>query len=56
MLHGKLKRMGHGYKKGLLYFSGGIETIAPYFDEQTWDENTIVKRGTDLSAKALSIW
>lgn len=50
------KKQGSGKKKGLVHYSGGIETLAPYLDLEEWNEDEIRKRADFLYNKAKSIW
>ena len=41
---------------GLIAYTSGIETITPYLQLDTWNENTIEKRANDLYDHAVIIW
>ncbi len=38
------------------HYSGGIETLSPYLELDTWNEVEIEKRAEDMLEKALDIW
>jgi uncharacterized protein with ParB-like and HNH nuclease domain len=50
------KKNGKGNKQGLVHFSAGIETLAPYLRIDDWNEKEIEKRADFLYKKALEIW
>ncbi len=50
------KKRGSGNKEGLLHFSSGIETLAPYLDLNDWNASEIEQRANYLYKKAKSIW
>lgn len=50
------KKKGSGNKEGLIHYSGGVETLAPYLDLEDWNEVEIVKRAEFLYNKAIEIW
>lgn len=50
------KKRGSGDKKGLIHYSGGIETLAPFLDLNEWNEAEIEKRADFLFDKAKEIW
>ena len=51
-----IKKKGSGNKEGLIHYSGGIETLAPYLELSEWDETEIEKRANFLLNKAKEIW
>jgi hypothetical protein len=50
------KKKGSGNKEGLQHYSGGIETLAPYFELNDWNETEIENRAEFLLGKAKEIW
>lgn len=50
------KKKGKANKEGLIHYSAGIETLAPYLELDEWNESTIEKRATDLYYYAIKIW
>ena len=50
------KKIGGGDKEGLIHYSGGIETLAPYLELSDWNETEIEKRADFLLSKAKEIW
>ncbi|MFV0366312.1 MAG: DUF262 domain-containing protein [Mangrovibacterium sp.] len=52
----KTKKKGKGNKDGLIKYSAGIETLAPYLELDEWNEVEIEKRAKFLYKKALEIW
>jgi hypothetical protein len=52
----EIKKNGTDKKDGLIHFSSGIETLAPYLKLDEWDESEIEKRCNDLYEKARDIW
>lgn len=50
------KKQGNQRKQGLIHYSAGIETLAPYLKLEKWDEEEIKNRANDLYKKALGIW
>ncbi len=52
----EVKKNGRNNKNGLKHYSGGIETLAPYLDEEVWDEDQIVLRANNLYKSAIKIW
>jgi uncharacterized protein with ParB-like and HNH nuclease domain len=50
------KKRGSGNKEGLIHYSGGIETLAPYLVLSEWNETEIEKRAEFLLTKAKEIW
>ena len=50
------KKRGGGNRKGLIHYSGGIETLTPYLDKQEWSEHEIQNRADFLFRNAKSIW
>lgn len=50
------KKKGNGNKAGLIHYSGGIETLAPYLELSEWNETEIEKRAEFLLNKAKGIW
>ena len=50
------KKRGSGNKEGLIHYSGGIETLAPYLELNEWNEAEIEKRAEFLLNKAKEIW
>lgn len=51
-----IKRNGKGDKKGLNYYSAGLETISQYLTLDDWNEQTIDDRALFLFEKAKEIW
>lgn len=51
-----IKKEGSGKNQGLVHFSAGIETLAPYLKLQEWNEEEIENRAIYLCKKALEIW
>lgn len=51
-----IKKKGKGNKPGLIHYSAGIETLAPYLELPEWNEAEIEKRANFLYTKALDIW
>jgi len=52
----KTKKEGLPNKPGLLHFSAGIETLAPFLSIEEWNETEIQNRANFLFEKALDIW
>ncbi|SDK92760.1 Uncharacterized conserved protein, contains ParB-like and HNH nuclease domains [Pedobacter sp. ok626] len=52
----KIKKKGKLNKEGLIHYSAGIETLAPYLELDEWNENEIQKRAAFLYDKAIEIW
>lgn len=50
------KKRGSGNKEGLIHYSGGIETLAPYLELNEWNEAEIEKRAEFLLNRAKEIW
>ncbi len=50
------KKEGKGDKKGLLQYSGGLETISKYLQFPNWNEKTIEERANDLFEHATVVW
>jgi uncharacterized protein with ParB-like and HNH nuclease domain len=50
------KKYGNGNKPGLIHFSSGIETLAPYLNLIDWNENEIEKRAASLYQMAIEVW
>ena len=50
------KKRGKGGKEGLIHYSGGIETLAPYLQLNEWNEEEIETRAEFLYEKAKDIW
>ncbi|WP_242928601.1 DUF262 domain-containing protein [Pontibacter vulgaris] len=50
------KRHGNGNRQGLIHFSGGIETLAPYLAIDDWNEEEIQKRANSLYDIATEVW
>ena len=50
------KKKGKGDKKGLLQYSGGLETISKYLQLPEWNEKTIEERANDLYEHAKTVW
>jgi len=50
------KKRGKGGKEGLIHYSGGIETLAPYLQLNEWNEKEIETRAEFLFEKAKGIW
>lgn len=51
-----VKKKGSSKNKGLVHYSGGIETLAPYLDYEIWDEERIQQRCDDLVEHGKKIW
>lgn len=51
-----IKRNGKGDKKGLNYYSAGLETISHYLTLDDWNEQAIEERALFLYEKAKEIW
>lgn len=51
-----IKKEGKGDKKGLLQYSGGLETISKYLHLSEWNEKTIESRASDLYEQAKIVW
>lgn len=51
-----IKKQGNGKKPGLLHYSAGIETLAPYLALSDWNETEIEKRARYLFEKAKEVW
>lgn len=51
-----VKKEGRGDYKGLIQYSGGLETISHYLQYEDWNESTIEKRAEDLYLKAKEVW
>ncbi|QEC79712.1 DUF262 domain-containing protein [Mucilaginibacter ginsenosidivorax] len=52
----KAKKKGKSDKPGLVHYSAGIETLAPYLELDEWNESEIEKRAKFLYNKAVKIW
>ncbi len=52
----KTKKKGNVKKEGLVHYSAGIETLAPYLQLNEWNETEIENRAKFLNEKALEIW
>jgi hypothetical protein len=52
----KTKKKGKAKKDGLIKYSAGIETLAPYLELDEWNETEIEKRAKFLYDNALEIW
>lgn len=52
----KTKKKGKSNKEGLVHYSAGIETLAPYLALEVWDESEIEKRANFLYENATEIW
>jgi hypothetical protein len=52
----KTKKKGKPDKPGLIHYSAGIETLAPYLEIEDWNEFEIEKRARFLYNKAVKIW
>ncbi|PWS25913.1 hypothetical protein DHW03_18955 [Pedobacter yonginense] len=52
----KTKKKGKGDKDGLLQYSAGIETLAPFLNLDQWNEAEIEKRAKFLYNKAIKLW
>jgi len=52
----KIKKEGKAKNYGLVHFSAGIETLAPYLELQEWNEKEIDNRANFLYKKAVEIW
>lgn len=52
----EIKKEGQRDKKGLRFYSTGIETMNRYLDLDVWDESTIEERANFLFEKAKKIW
>ena len=50
------KKSGKGDKGGLKKYADGIETLSAYLELESWDEDEIQKRATNLADKALDVW
>lgn len=50
------KKQGNAKNPGLIHYSAGIETLAPYLDLPEWNEAKIEKRAKNLYNNALEIW
>lgn len=51
-----IKKSGRNGKKGLEEYSTGIKTFQLYLKEADWNEETIFRRGEQLSKYAVDIW
>jgi uncharacterized protein with ParB-like and HNH nuclease domain len=51
-----IKKEGKMKKEGLIHYSGGIETLAPYLKIEEWNELEIEKRAIFLFDKSVDIW
>lgn len=51
-----IKKYGKDKKEGLVHYSGGIETLAPYLELSEWNEEEIEKRAQFLYERSLEIW
>lgn len=51
-----VKKKGKGDKKGLLQYSGGLETISKYLQLPDWNEQTIEERANELYQHAKTVW
>ena len=49
-------KKGKADKKGLLQYSGGLETISKYLQLPEWNEQTIEERANDLYEHAKTVW
>ena len=52
----KIKKKGKGEKEGLIHYSAGIETLAPFLELDEWNEAEIEKRSLYLYNRAVEIW
>jgi uncharacterized protein with ParB-like and HNH nuclease domain len=52
----EIKKEGKENKAGLIHYSAGIETLAPYLKIENWNEIEIEKRAKFLFDKAIEIW
>lgn len=52
----KVKKEGIKNRKGLHYYSSGIETFAEFLGRDSWDETTIKERAEYLFENACLIW
>ena len=52
----KTKKKGKANKEGLIHYSAGIETLAPYLAIDVWNEVEIEKRAKFLYDSAIEIW
>lgn len=52
----KTKKTGKASKEGLVHYSAGIETLAPYLALEVWNEVEIEKRAKFLYESAIEIW
>lgn len=52
----ELKKKGKANKFGLIHFSSGIETLAPYLELEEWNETQIEKRAKFFYSKAIEVW
>ncbi|WP_300569885.1 DUF262 domain-containing HNH endonuclease family protein [Flavobacterium sp.] len=52
----KTKKNGKSNKEGLIHYSSGIETLAPYLALEVWNESEIEKRANFLYESAAEIW
>ena len=52
----EIKKNGTENKNGLIHFSAGIETLAPYLKYEKWNEDTIEKRASFLYNEAVNVW
>lgn len=50
------KKSGKANKEGLIHYSAGIETLAPYLQLNEWNESEIENRANFLYANAIEIW
>ena len=51
-----IKKKGRAKKAGLIHYSGGIETLAPYLELKEWNEEEIKKRANRFYEEAINIW
>jgi uncharacterized protein with ParB-like and HNH nuclease domain len=52
----RTKKSGKANKEGLIHYSAGIETLAPYLSLDVWNEVEIEKRAKFLYESAIEIW
>jgi len=52
----EIKKNGNDNKKGLKEYSTGISIFEKYLSSETWDENTIIKRGNELFELSKTVW
>ncbi len=51
-----IKKHGRANKDGLIHYSAGLETLAPYLNIEIWNESEITNRAEFLYEKSLEIW